>query len=355
MRSLLHFLLWLAATLTAACSSAAPLAPPAAPLTAPSVLCTTSRRSSCNRAEEVESWLHAPGLRVLGSAPTPGGQQGAKIFTLAAPRGKGTVIFRAKWRSLDSESLINDPRKELGAYAVAKLFLDPEQNVVPPTTGHCFELLHYRQTVAKDAEPSFGAEGARCVFGILSYWLENAVDLEGAREDGSWQAEGIFDAALFERDAVYRQSITDLNLLTYLIHHGDAHDKQFLLTKDRPGPRVYSVDNSITFESIKNPMLFFREDWSTIHVPALSARSIERLERLGGEHFARLYAVESYEKRGTDLIVTPPQAPVGPADQGVRWIGLGMQIGLTEDEVAGVRKRLAQVVARVRRGELRAF
>src|SRR5215510_13639937 len=149
--------------LVVSCSSAAPLAAPAAPLTEPTVLCTTAQNSRCNSAEAVESWLRAPSLQIVGSAPTPGGQQGAKLLTLTVPRGTGSIVFRAKWRSLDTESLINDPRKELGAYAVSKLFLDPDEYVVPPTSGHCFELDHYRRRVSEHAEPSFAGEGVRCV------------------------------------------------------------------------------------------------------------------------------------------------------------------------------------------------
>jgi len=81
------------ALLLMGCSSAAPLAAPAAPLTEPSVLCTTARHERCNSAEVVESWLRAPSLRIVGSAPTPGGQQGAKLLTLSVPRGTGNVTF----------------------------------------------------------------------------------------------------------------------------------------------------------------------------------------------------------------------------------------------------------------------
>jgi hypothetical protein len=41
---------------------------------------------------------------------------------------------------------------------------------------------------------------------------------------------------------------------------------------------AFVVDNSISFQSIKNPMLLFRQDWSQIRVPALPKKAIERLE-----------------------------------------------------------------------------
>lgn len=342
-------------TLAAACGSAPPLAAPAAPLTPPEVLCTEAAQTRpCNRAQDVEAWLRDARLEILGSAPA-GGKQDAKILTLALPERAGRRVFRARWRALDSESLINDPRKELGAYAVAKLFLEPHEYVVPPTSGHCFPLEHYRARVDATAPPSFEKEGVHCVFGILSYWLENVADPHGAREDGVWRKDGILDEQLFQNDATYRESVADLNLLTYLIHHADSHDKQFLITKDNPSPRVYSVDNSVTFESVKNPMTLFREDWSVIRVPTLSQRSLDILISRTDDDWTRLTAIESYRKQDGQLVPVPPDPPIGPPDAGIRWVGLGVQIGLTETEVAGVRQRLSDLVKRIRRGELRTL
>jgi hypothetical protein len=339
-----------------ACGTTPPLAPPAAPLTPPTMLCTEARPSQpCNRAEEIEAMLQDPRLTIVGSAPTPGGRQDAKLLTLALPRDGGKTVLRAKWRPLSSESLTNDPRKELGAYAVEKLFLEPHEYIVPPTTGHCFARDDYRAVVDKSAAPSFGEQGALCIFGILSYWLENVAKPESAREDGTWSADHILDEGLFNKNGVYRQSIADLNLLTYLIRHGDAHDQQFLITKDRQRPRVYSVDNSIAFQSIKNPMLFFRQDWSTIQVPAVSKRSVARLQSLSEDEWARLAVIEQYVKRGTALVQAPPGDVIGPPDSGLRWVGLGLQIGLTEGEIAGVRSRLAGLVDEIESHNVRTF
>jgi hypothetical protein len=42
---------------------------------------------------------------------------------------------------------------------VEKLFLEPHEYVVPPTTGHRFALEHYRGALDRDATPSFEEEG----------------------------------------------------------------------------------------------------------------------------------------------------------------------------------------------------
>jgi hypothetical protein len=338
------------------CPAAPPLAPPAAPLTSPTALCVDAEpKQSCNHAEEIEGWLRDPRLVILGSAPTPGGRQGAKLLTLGLAQRDDQLVFRAKWRPLSSESLTNDPRKELGAYAVEKLFLEPHEYVVPPTAGHCFALDHYRRTVDSKAAASFPEQGVSCVFGILAYWLENVAEPDDAREDGIWVDDEILNEGMFEKDPKYRQAIADLNLLTVLIRHADAHDKQFLITKDRRNLHVYTVDNTIAFQSIKNPMLLFRTDWSLIQVPAISKRSVLRLQQVTDDEWARLRVIEHYEKRGSDLVPAPPGTPMGPPDAGLRWVGLGLQLGLTEGEIAGVRYRVSALLAEVEAGKVRTF
>ena len=346
----------LCALFGAACQPSIPLGPPAAPLTPPAVLCTDAKPAGeCSPADRVEAWLRSPNLTILGSASTPAGTQGAKVLTLAVPEPGGRVILRAKWRPMSSSSFTNDPRKELGAYAVEKLFLEPHEYVAPPTVGHCFDLDHYRSLVERAAPPMFEERGVRCAFGILAYWLENVGEPEGVHEKGLWSSDSIFDEKLFESDRSYGKSVADLNLLAYLIRHGDAHVHQFLITKDRSSPRVYTVDNSIAFQSIKNPMVFFREDWSGIRVPAVSRRSIDRLRHLTDADWARLSVIEQYQKVGDRLVPVQPESLIGQPGDGERWVGIGLQIGLTDAEIQGVRNRLKSLVAQVDSGDLRTF
>jgi len=329
---------------------------PLASLTPPATLCTElAPAEACNRAEQIEAWLSDPALVIIGTSATPAGRQGAQLLTVSAPQGGGKFVFRAKWRPISSGTINNDPRKELAAYAVAKLFLEPHEYVLPPTTGHCFELEHYRSRVSVDAEPSFAKQGVRCVFGTLSYWLENVSDPEAAHKAGKWAKDDIFDEQLFATNLAYRKAIADLNLLTFLIRHGDSHAYQFLITTDRPTPRAYTVDNSIAFRSMKNVMLLFRKDWSAIQVPALSRRSIDRLAALSEEAWTRLLVIEQYRAVEGMLVPAERTGIVGPPDAGLRWVGLGLQIGLEEAEIRGVRARLAALVRDSEAGNLAMF
>ena len=87
--------------------------------------------------------------------------QGARILVLR--RGGDGEVFRVKWRAQSTTTSRNSPRRELAAYAVQKLFLEPEEYVAPPTAPHCFPLEAYRAAVdrkARRAAPSLKGRDA---------------------------------------------------------------------------------------------------------------------------------------------------------------------------------------------------
>ena len=338
----------LSVLLSSACGSS--LAPPAAPLTPPAVLCFGEPASaSCRTPEEVESWLHDPGLRILGSADTAQGIQGAKVLTLSAPTALGSAGFRAKWRAYATRSSMSDPRKELGAYAVQSLFLKPGEFVVPPTAGHCFELLHYRATVQANADATM--RGTRCVYGVLSYWLEDARSTDVANDEGILESEdNAFDEHLFNTSASYRQSAANVNILTYLIDHGDSHKRQFVLRGGPRTPWLYEVDNSVAFGTHTNPEV--EQDWSQILVPALPRASIERLKRADPDDLA---VIEQYENVAGLLRVTRRTAPGPEREASLRWHHGQLQVGLTRSEIRGVAARRTALLTSVGRQILRTY
>ena len=328
-----------------ACSKHGKLAAPAAPLTPPTRLCSTNEAPpACRDVRGLEQLLDAEGS-ILGMSDTPSGAQGAKVLTLRAKLTGRETVLRTKWRPQSSGDLINEPRKELASYAVQKLFLSESEFVIPPTVAHCFPLAEYRK-FAPDEPSSF--EAADCVLGFESYWLENVRTVEKARETGLMApGDGIWDAKLFDRDALYRNSVSSANVLTFVIRHGDAHNGQFLLESTRHGLRAFVVDNSVAFLSVPNPMLLFREDWGEIQVPRLPARAIERLRKLSDADFARLGTVTEFELRGRQLY--PARTPSEPAirdDRAMSWHGSRLRIGLTANEIALVRSRVRTLLER---------
>ena len=321
-----------------------PLAEPAAPLTQPTRLCGANEGlPACRGATEAEELLRGP-LALLGMADTPSGMQGAKLLTLRAHGRQGDVVLRAKWRAESTGDLVNEPRKELAAYAVQKLFLDESEYVVPPTAAYCFPVAEYARFDSK-AKPTFA--GADCIFGYASYWLESVRTVSAARESGQLgEGKGIWDAKLFERDPEYRESVEDSNLLTYLINHGDAHGEQFVLQRFPRGLRAYVVDNSIAFRSIKNPMLLLRQDWSQIQVPALSRSAVVRLQKLTQADFARLGNISELTLRDGTLVNVHPSNPLASDGTTISWTGSRLRVGLTQGEIALVETQTKDLLAR---------
>jgi hypothetical protein len=296
----------------------------------------------CRTVAEVERLLQTAEL--IGMADTPSGMQGAKVLTLESDHKGPDVVLRAKWRPLSSSDLINEPRKELAAYAVQRLYLKDGELVAPPTVARCLPLEDYRK-YAPDAKQSYPE--VECVMGFMSYWLEGVKTVGSARKDGLLgPGSGIWDAKLFESDSTYRGSVSNANLLTYLINHGDAHEEQFVLESAPHGLRAFVVDNSIAFRSIKNPMLLLRQDWSTLQVPRLRKEAIERLRALTDADYAHLSTIAVLERRDDDELLSLRTWKDEPNDQAMSWNGKQLRIGLTPGEIALVRGRVGELLRR---------
>lgn len=326
------------------CSKHLPLAPPAAPLTVPTRLCSLHESPPrCRSARQIEALLSAT-PQILGMADTPSGSQGAKILTLSGSDRGQKIVFRVRWRAQSTEGLINEPRKELAAYAVQKLFLSEQELVVPPTVALCLPLADYRRFAPR--EPA--TEGTDCVLGFASYWLEGVEDVEDAQKSGTLHpSSGFWDRQLFETDPVYRSSVSNVNVLTYLINHGDAHEKQFMLEKTPFGLRTYVVDNSIAFLSIKNPMMLLREDWSQIQIPTIPSSVVARLRALTVADLRSLSTIVELEKRDGQLVPSSSKLDPIPSDgHGISWQGDRVRIGLSNREIELVASRIRELLQR---------
>jgi len=327
------------------CSKHLPLARPAAPLTQPTRLCLGHEAPpSCRSPQQIEALIPA-GPELLGLDDTPSGSQGAKILTLASTVRGERVVFRVRWRAQSSAGLINEPRKELAAYAVQKLFLSEQELVVPPTVAICLPLSEYRRFEPNEP-PTF--ENIDCVLGFASYWLEGVEDVGAAQKSGTLRANGgIWDRRRFETDPVYRSSVSNANVFTYLINHGDAHEKQFMLERTPEGLRTYVVDNSIAFLSIKNPLLLVREDWSQLQIPYVPQQLVARIEALTVANLRALSSLAELEKQGRQLVPSSPTRERVPTDgHAMSWQGSRLRIGLSNREIELVAARMRELVQR---------
>lgn len=322
-------------------------------------LCTAQVHQECRTPQQFETLLIHPDLRIVGSEETKSGGSGARVLTLALGHGSDELIFRAKWRSLDTTSGSNSPRKELVAYFAQSLFLDQEDYVFPPTRGRCFELQHYRRTVDPNAAPTFPDESS-CVFGIASLWLEESE----AFEDGWFGEEKVFVESRWANDPVYRKTLANGNLLAYLISNGDTHNGNWIKVQTPKGTRLYLVDASISLTRMGNPSLGPDENFVSLLAPALDQRSVQRLLELERDDLRRLFSVERFA--AGDSMLRPVNAAPHPSVEGtirgsgLEWFnseergteGRQLVVGLAPHELLLVEKQLWYLELLRKYGEL---
>jgi hypothetical protein len=306
------------------------------PVSPPSQLCNDQRlddKDFCLPAKRVERLLRDAPMQVLQVRPPDSGTNGAKTLWLSFP--DENLVIKAKWKASkkDARGFNNDPRKELAAYAAQKLFLEPEEYVVPPTVGRCIPITFYSAEVAaEESRPTF--DDGKCVFGVLSYWLENVKELGSLSRDR------------YAKDPLYRRNVATLNLLTHLIDHHDTRNSNFVIAKDPRRPRAFAVDNGLSFGGIRNPRAFFVRDWAQLIVPSVPLAQVERLRRLTRADLDTLLVVAQFELRDGQLEPVAPTAPFSKTE-GVRRSGNIVQLGLTVEEIDGIEARLKKLLARV--------
>jgi hypothetical protein len=250
----------------------------------------------------------------------------------------GTAVL-VKWAEAPrgGQKFNDNPRYEIAAYEIQKLFLDPPDYVVPPTVPRMFSVTWYR-TVRKDAEPTF--KESQSVLVVLQYWLYDVT------------ADSVFDPQRFETDSVYARHWGDVNILTYLIDHKDQNKGNLLISKDPHSPRVFAVDNGVAFRS---PISDRGARWSHLQVDRLPHHTVDRLRALTKEDLHRALGVlAQFELQGDSLVRVPPGENLKP-HAGVREQDGEVQIGLTDGEIDDIWNRLQDLRSDIDRGRLKVF
>ena len=334
--------LWALALILAFGGCAARLAQPDLPLSSPATLCNDpalDKKSFCFPSR-AEAMLRTGKFDILQVKKPKSGTGGAVILFLGYPDDH--LVIKSKWKTSakGGHAFNNEPRRELASYKAQALFLAPEEFVVPPTVGRCIPTAMFREKV-RPAEETF--DGAPCIFGVLSYWLSNVT------------ADHVFDASRFDTDPAYRQSVANLNLLTYLIDHRDTRSSNFLVSTDPARPRTFAVDNGLAFSGFRNPIAYFiKTDWAEIIVPALPRKQLERLRKLTRHDLETLLTVAQYSVTPHGLEEVPPTPPFSES-RGVRRQGDVIQFGLTRREVDGIAARLKALLERVDSGKIKVY
>lgn len=320
-----------------ACAGGPPL--PKWPVSSPAELCDDSSlgpHDLCVPATRIEGWLKSDELVITDAARSPSGLTAPYKVRLRAPDGR---TFSAKFkRAPDSlDAFNNSPRREAAAYELQKLFLEPDEYVVPPTVITCLPVAKVKKTMP-GLEPHPGVD---CAVGVLAYWVEGLSD------------EHVLDEGDFNRNPAYRDNLGKLNTLTVLIGHQDSIGDNVYRAKAPDQPRLFSVDNGLAFGAMgDNPIRFFSSAWSNVRVNVLPAKLVDRLKKLDPASFERLRVVAQLEKRGRAYVSVPPSAPL-PGYEGVQRRGGTVQLGLTPEEITNVNLRLVKLLGEIGAGSLR--
>lgn len=244
-----------------------------------------------------------------------------------------------KWAAAPrrGERFNNNPRYEIAAYELQKLFLDEPEYVVPPTVTRMVPLEWYR-TVADDVDPTF--DDAQSVLVVLQYFLYNVT------------GEDVFDRDRFDADTVYARHWANANLLTHLIEHKDSNVDNLLISTNADNPRVFAVDNGVAFRSRESNR---GTRWRRLLVDRFPRATVERLRALTEEDLQEALGVMAqFELQGEQYVRVEPTENLRPG-RGVREQDGVVQLGLDNREIRDVWRRIENFLNDVDRGRVEVF
>jgi hypothetical protein len=289
---------------------------------------------------EAERLLLREPFELLSLEPTKHGVAGALKAEARFPRDGRRL--RVKWkvaprRRLDGWN--NNPRREIACYAIQRLFLDPDDYVVPTTTLRAVPLDAYRRL---DPGATATIPGGACVVGALALWLDHVV------------CPGVlFDDARFLVDSTYAHHLSNFNVLAYLVAHRDCRNGNILVADADDNRRVYAIDNGISFGSrIYN---FLTTNWNTTRVPAIRRSVVARLREVDHAALSSLAVLAELATNGGGDLVPAPPGPLLDPHRGVRFARGRVQLGLTAREIEAVGRRMNRLLRHVHRGRLAIF
>jgi hypothetical protein len=287
---------------------------------------------------KIEQRLREDPYVILSAADTRFLGDRTQRVTLNYPDDDGGPMI-VKWAQAprNGSAFNNEPRYEIAAYEIQKLFLDEPDYVVPPTIGRVVPLDWLRQ-YDPEAQATFG--GINSVVLVVQYWLQQVTP------------ENFYDPARFEADSVYARHFADFNLLTHLIKHMDMNAGNYLVSANPTNPRVFSVDNGVAFRSEPSDRGY---EFRDLRVDRLPRATVERLRRITEEDLLRTLGVLlQYEVRNDELVPVPLTANLSDG-RGIRRSDAVVQFGLTRAEIRDVWGRIEDVLERVDSGRITVF
>jgi hypothetical protein len=252
--------------------------------------------------------------------------------------GKPPVRVKLRKAEPGAEAFNNVPRYDLAAYELQKLFLDPAEYVVPPTSLRFVPLAEFRK-YSPNVERTF--PGAEEVLGVLQYWLQEVKVVAD-----------VLDPALFETDPVYARHIGQLNVFTDIIDHGDSNVGNFLVSRATTGARVFSIDNGVAFASGDSDR---GKLWEKLRVRRLPADTVERLRKVTPDMLQQSLGVVAQWQLQEGRYVPVPKGENLSPNHGVRREDGIVQMGLKKSEISKLWRNIENLLKQVDSGDVGTF
>lgn len=290
-------------------------------------------------ADEIERELASATFRIVTAEISRPKAKG-DITLKAEVSFAGAPSYRVKLRRAEpgAEDFNNRPRYDLAAYELQKLFLGPAEYVVPPTALRMMPLEELRPH-SPEAKPTF--KGSDDVLVVLQYWLHEVKVIAD-----------VYDPERFAVDPRYARHIGQLNILTFLIEHGDSNVGNFLVSRAETGPRVFSIDNGVAFEFNESDR---GQLWMKMRVDRLPADTVQRLRAITTEELhRRLGVLAQWRLQDGRWVAMPPGGNLASA-RGVRNEDGIVQLGLRKSDIDQVGRQLARLLKQVDDGKIATF
>jgi hypothetical protein len=288
---------------------------------------------------EIERMMAAPELTIVSAEISRPKAKGD--ITLKADisfEGQPPVRFKLRKAEPGADTFNNVPRYDMAAYELQKLFLDPNEYVVPPTALRFVSLAEFSK-YSPGVERTF--PGADQVLAVVQYWLQEVKVIAD-----------VYNAETFATDPVYARHIGQLNILTDLIDHSDSNAGNFLISRTTPGARVFSIDNGVAFASEESDR---GKLWKDLRVDRLPADAVERLRKITPEVLQQtLGVVGQWQLQDGKYVPVPKGENLSP-NQGVRREGEVLQMGLKKSEVSRIARALKSLLKKIDDGEVKTF
>lgn len=248
------------------------------------------------------------------------------------------MMLLAKWAPAPrgGEEFNNNPRFEVASYQLQKLFLDPADYVVPPTVLRAFPVAWVESEAGEDDPATWS--GTESVLVVLQYWLFNVTP------DDFW------DEDRFAADPAYARHFGDFNVLTYLVRHNDENVGNYLVSTDPSNPRVFSVDNGVTFSSEESDR---GHHWRHMRVDRLPGETVDRLRSLTEDDLiAHLETLAQFQVRPDRQLERVAPTANFDENRGVRRSGDTIQLGLTRREIRELWRRIEGLLDDIEDGDI---